>query len=258
MFTTWQQIEDWIKDNQFDHWIFSRSRMGDGEKWEKLIDSDYYADDYADKLAMTKKYLELAGTTVYGYGYRSKTGSKGATTCEARIDAYPAQTAGVGAAPQPTIDEAAIERRVREQIEAQMAKKRFEEDQKKLEQEKREFEKEKAGIWGLAIEYLSPIVAARQQAHRLSRVAGNLDAEAPVEADPIQPIHATEPADADPEQQDTEAPDFTDEEATEANELIVRFKKADPDYLVLLRRVVEMAEAGDATYTMAKGFLMQK
>ena len=207
---------------------------------------------------MTKKYLELAGTTVYGYGYRSKTGSKGATTCEARIDNYPTPAAGVGAAPQQTIDEAAIERRIREQIEARMQKERYEEERKNFEREKREFEREKAGVWGVAIKYLSPIAAAMQQRAGLRNVAGNLDAEAPVEADPIQPIHAKEPADADLEQPENEAPDFTDEEAAEANELIVRFKKADPDYLVLLRRVVEMAEAGDATYTMAKGVLMQK
>ena len=265
MFTTWQQIEDWIKDNQFDHWIFSRSRIGSDEKFEKIVDSDYYAGDYADKLAMTKKYLESNGGISYGYGYRKATGAKGATSCEARIEQYAQPANGVGAIQAPVIDEAAIEKRIREQIEAKMAKERYEEERKNFEREKREFEKEKAGVWGVAIKYLSPIAAAMQQRAGLSHVAGT---EEPVTVDPIQPLHAARQDDAPEqaqiaEQAETEAPEnaeqspFTDEEADELFELLARFKKAEPDYLPMIRKVVEMAEAGDNTYKMAKGFLIK-
>lgn len=258
MFTTWQQIEDWIKDNQFDHWIFSRNRIGSDEKFEKIVDSDYYAGDYADKLAMTKKYLEGNGGISYGYGYRKATGAKGATSCEVRIEQY-APANGVGMIqPAPAVDEAAIEKRIREQIEARLAKERYEEERKNFEREKREFEKEKAGVWGVAIKYLSPIAAAMQQRAGLRNVAGKLDAEAPVEADPIQPIHATQapeaPEEAEQPENDEQSP-FTDEEADELFALMVRFKKVEPDCLQMIRKVVEMAESQSVEYQMASKFL---
>ena len=38
---------------------------------------------------------------------------------------------------------------------------------------------------------------------------------------------------------------------------MARLKKVEPNYLALLESVVEMAESGDATYKMAKGFLLK-
>ena len=90
----------------------------------------------------------------------------------------------------------------------------------------------------------------------MPRVAG-VDADEPVRA---QRIVAERPEqqeqEQEPEQPEQEAP-FTDEEAEQLMALMVRFKAVEPDYLKLIESVVTMAENGDATYNMAKGFLIK-
>ena len=49
---------------------------------------------------------------------------------------------------------------------------------------------------------------------------------------------------------------FTDEEEEELYALLAEFKSVEPDYLPMLRKVVEMAKANDTTYQMAKKFLV--
>ena len=60
----------------------------------------------------------------------------------------------------------------------------------------------------------------------------------------------------DPEQQGAGDPDaecpFTDDEADKLFELCAAWKKADPDYLQLLEKVVQMAVNGDSNYNLAK------
>lgn len=255
MFTTWEQINDWIKDNQFDHWVFSTNRPTDEEKVIKIVDSDYYAGDYDDKLAMTRKYLESNGGHYYGVAWRKPQVKNGGTYCEVRLEqTMPAS--GIGNMMQPQFDEAAMRKRITEEIKTQMALERFEQERKDFEREKREFQKEKEGVWGLAIKYLSPVAAAALGGRGGLRDVAGLDAEEPVVTEPVQPLHTTEEPVAEAEKQIEQSP-FTDEEADKLFELLARFKKVEPQYLELLEAVVTMAENGDTTYTMAKGVLIK-
>ena len=123
-----------------------------------------------------------------------------------------------------------------------MELKRYEDERKSFEQEKRAFEAEKASAIGLLVHHLSPVLSALGQ----KRVAG-VDASAPVQAQPITTI----------EQEEMINEIFTDEESDKLFDLMARFKAAEPEYMQLIECVVKMAESGDGTYTMAKGFLLK-
>lgn len=257
MFTKVQDIEAWIRDNNLTHWIFSKNdrtrRQSDAPAPnDKVVDSDYYGDNMEDKIALTMRVLDKYDDGIlYGIGFFGKKATDG-LCCEYCKENERVQR-NVGTMPlQPAVDEAAVEKRLRRMIEAEFQQKEYEanvkklrDDREELDRERKEFEKEKAGVFGIAVEYCRPLLAAFQK----RRMVGQLDSSAPVEAEPIQPIHAKE------EKQEEDV--FTDEEAEKIYALLARFKKVEPEYLRLIERVVEMAEGGDSMYGMAKGMLLK-
>ena len=263
MFTTWEQVREWIEDNNFERWIFYTKNPDGRDKdkaYDKLIDSNAYPSDREDKLAMTEKYLRNYGGRVWGVGYKSATYMGDGTICEARIEsAMPA--AGIGAAQtiQP-IDEDALRQRITRELKAEMAAQRYEEEKKQFAAEKKKFEEDKAGVIGALVEHFAPYIGVIRGLNgmKANRLVAGVDTETPTDADPMQPLHARaqEPeAPQEPEEQEQEI--FTDEESEQLFDLMARFKKVEPDYLQLIEAVVTMAENGDSTYTMAKGFLLK-
>lgn len=149
---------------------------------------------------------------------------------------------------------------IEQQILNRFEKERLEREQKQLEADKRAFEADKNSALGLLVGYIAPL--AKQLSGKLPRVAG-LDANEPVHVAPIHAAHEEPAPGEQPDEQpetNADAPEesaFTDAEEETIYDLMCRFKAIEPDYLKLLTAVVEMAERGDATYTMAKGFLMK-
>lgn len=254
MFTQWQQVESWIRDNGINSWRFSYDRTGtqtDGETTSQTrsnrlaVLSDAFPGDLDEKIALTKRRLMAeANQTLYGYGKRGKENT-GLLYCEVRLvdelqqpGAQPVSSVPV----YPQFDEAAISARIRKEVMQEMELKRYEDERKSFEQEKRAFEAEKASAIGLLVHHLSPVLSALGQ----KRVAG-VDASAPVQAQPITTI----------EQEEMINEIFTDEESDKLFDLMARFKAAEPEYMQLIECVVKMAESGDGTYTMAKGFLLK-
>ena len=249
MFTTWDQVKDWITDNNFPHWCFYKSNPDDRDNRanDTIIDSNNFTvSDYNDKLEMTEKYLKMYGGKCYGVGYKAPNATTSGVVCEVRlqtVEQLPTQGVAGG---YPSIGELTetITRQVRAEIEAENYKR----DRDNFQKEKEEFEKEKQSAIGALVHYFAPIGQMMLQKKFMRNVAG-VDAAAPVVADPIQPIVAREP-------EENESV-FTDEEEQEIYDLLSRFKKVEPEYLSLIRSVVEMAEKQDPTYTMAKGFLVK-
>ena len=256
MFTKWEEVKAWIEDNNFPHWVFCKTNPDgrDDKANDKIIDSNNFTvSDFADKLAMTEKYLRMCGCKVYGMGFKTPNGTQGGIICEARLDPEYPQQQPVGFA-QPVIDEAAIEKRVEERLRAEMERKEYERRIADLEKREKEFAEKENSAMGAIVHYFGPVGQALMQKHLGLRNVAGVDANEPVD---VQPIRAKEP-----EQQvnleeipTEEVSPFTDEEADELFNLMAEFKKYEPDYLKLLRAVVGMAKSGDATYTMAKQFL---
>lgn len=255
MLTTFDQVREWIQDNGFKRWILYK----DSSKTEKIIDSQAFpVSDQDDKLAMTEKYLRLSGGRAYATGGANATFSELTVATQISLaDAQPQGAAGVGTT-YPSIGE--LTDTISKQIRAEIKAEQYEKEKADFEKAKKEFEDEKQSAIGALIHYFAPI-GKQMLANKLMRNVAGVDADAPVDVT-VQPIrvHHDAPADAPedvPEQDATEEEPFTDEESEELMQLMVRFKKIEPRYLDLIRSVVQMAESGDATYTMAKGFLLQ-
>ena len=252
MLTTFEQVREWITDNGFKRWVLYK----DYSKSEKIIDSAAFAvSDMPDKLAMTEKYLRLAGGHAYAAGAPTNAVNDLTTTAEIRLAEETAPAAGVGYTAAP-VNEAQLRETIRKEMQAEWDKREYEQKRKQLDEERKEFEADKQSAIGLITGYLAPVAKAMMQRH----VAGvPQDAEEPVHADPIQPIVAERPQTHEPQEEEEheEQSPFTDEEADKLFDLMARFKKVEPQYMELIEAVVKMAESGDATYTMAKGFLIK-
>lgn len=267
MFTNWEQVKSWIEDNNLQHWVFYKTnpeRRADRAN-DTIIDSNYYASsDMQDKLAMTEKYMRQYGGMLYGEGFKAPSAKVDGIYCEVRLEnTQQQQVYGVGAPMQPQIDEAAIERRITEKIQAQYDRKEYERLRKDLDRERKEFEAQKNSAIGAIAHYFAPIgQALLAQKTGMRNVAGFADAKNPVvhtariaaPAAPEQP-NAQEP-EQDPAQEQSVWDAFTEEEGEQIGALMARFKAVEPDYLKLIEAVVAMAERNDPNYGLAKKFLV--
>ena len=246
MFTSFDQVKDWIIDNGFKRWVLYRDRS----KTEKIIDStSFVVSDMDDKIAMTEKYLRMAGGSAYAAGATTNSRDDLTTVAEIRLESAQASTAGVGTMqPVQQLDEEKIAQRIEAKLRAEYEKKEYERKREELDKERKAFEAEKASAMGALAHYFAPIGQAILNGGQRRMVAG-VDTQEPIRANVIQPITT--------DQQTQEEDPFTDEEADELFTLMARFKKVEPEYMAMIRKVVEMAESGDATYTMAKQFLCQ-
>ena len=253
MFTNWQQVEEWIKDNRFKHWVFfTKDPTTENGKASRVIDSNCYGDSDEEKLALTRKYLESYGVRLYGVGYDKPLAMTDGMMCEVRIE--PERTAapsGIGypmmpaPAPAPAIDEEKLRASIKAELQAEFDRREYERLRAELDKERKEFEAQQNSAMGAITHYLAPIGQALLQRNNLRAVAG-VDTESPVNVQPMIPTQA--PAE-DP--QDL----FTDEEADKINDLITRWKVVEPEYLGFLEKIVVMAETGDKNYQLAKQFI---
>ena len=257
MFTRWQQVENWIRDNGLISWRFCYDRTGtqsteDGESQKRsnrvAVMSDAFPGELEEKIALTKRRLmDESNQTLYGYGRRGKENT-GQMYCEVRlVDEF--QQPGIQAVSSvpsmPAFNEEQITERIRREVKLEYENQRYQDERKQFEADKKKFDEEKSSAIGLLVQYLSPVVAAMSGRQR--GVAG-IDTTEPVVA---QPIHAVDP--------DSEVVDdlFTDDESDELFALMARFKAVEPRYIELIKSVVSMAERKDPTYDMAKGFLLK-
>lgn len=253
MFTKWEQVEEWIRDNNFAHWVFYRTNPNEStEKINNIIaDSNFYTGGDEDKIAMTRKYLIANGGKAHGVGFRTPNTTQGGIVCEVRLDQDMPQvaqpTAGIG---MQGYDMESLRASIIKEIRAEYEQKEYERKRSELERERKEFEEQKNSAIGLLTNYLAPVAQALI-AGRGARVAG-VDTQEPVVAQPIIPIQEQQQEQEDMAQQEI----FTEQEADKLFELMARFKQAEPDYMQMIEKVVAMAENGDATYKMAKSVLV--
>lgn len=263
MFTSWDQVEEWIRDNNFAHWIIYRSRPEEGDKNNNIIvDSKFYTCGEEDKIAMTKKYLLANGGRGYAVGFATPNTTVGGVVAEIRLEGQNEPSNGVnGLGGYNSIGE--LRESITREIRAQIKAEQYEAEKKQFEKDKAEFEAEKQTAIGALVHYFAPIgqMLMEKKFAPMARVAG-IDAETDVRARRIVPEDGN-PIDkpqGDPEQPANEQPQdepFTDAEAEQLMALMVRFKAVEPDYLQLIEAVVKMAESGDGMYNMAKGMLLK-
>ena len=254
MITQWHQLEDWIRDYGIVKWTISRSdptrKSGDSPSWDRIVDTSNFKEaGLEQKLEITKRTLEIYGDRCYIQGYGSDGSNRPTMWNEICLSSASPQQPTIGMVPQPTagtVDEATLAERIRKELQVEFDRREYERERKEFERERKEFESAKNSTLGAIVGYLQPYLPTLTAALGRKSVAG-LDAPHDVEAERIESTN-----------EEPEENVFTDEEAETLMNLMERFKKVEPEnYLKLLSRMVEMAEAGDGTYTMAKQFLLK-
>lgn len=255
MFTKWQQVEDWIRDNGLTSWRFTYDRTGiqptddGGEKQTRsnrvAVLSDAFPGELEEKIALTRRRLLAENNQVlYGYGKRGKENT-GLMYCEVRlVDDFQQPGTQPVSSPipaMPAFDKDEFAAQIRKEVMMEIENQRYKDERKQFELDKKEFEEEKKSAIGLLVQHLSPVLSAMTQ----KSVTG-VDSAAPVVA---QPIHAIETEEIIDEV-------FDAQESDRLFELMAEFKAVEPRYLELIEKVVQMAKSGDQNYEFAKKMLL--
>ena len=264
MLSTFDQVKDWITDNGLKRWMLFK----DYTLKEKFLDSAAFPGDQADKIAMTEKYLRsVANGRAYAKGGTSA-GQNDLDMCaEIRLEdfqpTYRQQVQGVGggiSGDQIGEIENRLRKSITSEIEAKMRAEKAEQERKEFYKEKKQFEDERNGVIGAIVRLASPYLPVLNQLAGGGRLVAGVDTDEPVHAAPIeveQPeVQKTQEPDVKQPETQEENP-FTDEEADELFALMARFKKVEPEYLKIIRKVVVMAESNDKNYQMARMMLVQ-
>ena len=155
MFTKWQQVESWIRDNGLNSWRFSYDRTGsqtdsDGNTEQKrsnrmAIVSDYFPGSLDEKIALThKRLIEESNQVLYGYGKRGKENT-GLMYCEVRLvdELQQPSTQAVSSLPiSAPFDEGKMMELIRKEVQLEYENQRYKEERKQFEADKKKFEEE--------------------------------------------------------------------------------------------------------------------
>lgn len=247
MLSSWEQVRSWITNGDVVRFNIQRGEKASSQSNDNIF---VFNPDRSleENMERARKALDLNTDGCYIVGWTSDKAATGAIRqyiCYSGIGAAPGYSmpapAPMGATEREQLIQDTIER-----VNAQWEKKMFEKERAEFKEEKKAYEAEKQSVIGVLVQQVAPYIAQLAGLRQAPRVAG-LDAEQPVTA---QPINAQQPA-------EEEVEIFTDEESEKLTQLMARFKAVEPQYMELIEAVVKMAEAGDSTYTMAKGFLLK-
>ena len=165
MFTKWQQVENWIRDNGLNSWRFCYDKTGvnptddGGEKQTRsnrvAVLSDAFPGELEEKIALTRRRLmDETNQTLYGYGKRGKENT-GMMYCEVRLvdELQQPGTMPVSSVPAtPVFDEEKLAERIRKEVRLEYENQRYQEELKNFEEAKKEFEREKNSAIGLLVQ----------------------------------------------------------------------------------------------------------
>lgn len=255
LLTKWDEVENWVRTNGYKRVVVRTSDRNASTEDTRTNDTVFDSKNavlanWNEKMDHLRWVLEHSDRKVYATGFQSESAGTGGMAAEILLEknaGYPQIPVGMPGFGTPA-DEASIVERVTKQLETKYASERLERERQEFESERKEFNEVKNGMIGLLVEYGRPILGAMAASGKRPMVAG-IDQPGHTEAEPIVPANGAEEAEEEV---------FTDAEAEEMYDLMARFKKVEPDYMQLLRSVVAMAESGDSTYTMARGFLIKK
>lgn len=123
--------------------------------------------------------------------------------------------------------------------------------EKDLAAREKEYRQEKASTIGILVDKIGKVIPKIFPQVAVAGIEG--------EQVPVSPAVARMADEAtDSVEFATVGDDEQDEATAEIEALLERFAAVEPEWLPLLRRMVEMAEAKDATYNMARNFLLSK
>ena len=283
---SWGEVAQMLDDIGAKKFNIARRRDADAQSNDNAFMYDSEKSLEENKQVAERILQRCAGEIMYMTVWRTDAARTGGCKYAILYDSAPMQLpqqqqvaggAGLYGTPSGGVDIDKLTADIEARLQTKFERERLDRELKELRDEKREFERVKNGAIGLIVQKFSPVVdALAGRLAPLPRVAG-VDAENPVHAQVIKPISEHKPDEPEQEHNSPESGDdrshdvriteqteaseqdvFTDEESDELFALMARFKAVEPQYMDLLRAVVQMAENSDGTYTWAKGYLLKQ
>lgn len=249
--TTFDKIPELLRANDCKYWHI-RTKKDANSYVFKYDDSRSFDDNIARMQEIMRLYH---GSYFILEGKENAASNKGSFCFEFSNEGAPA----VGSMmqmqmPQPAssgMNEIDVEARIKNAVDAVELKFRtqdLERRERELAEKEKEYRAEKASTIGIIVDRIGKVIP---KIFPQVAVAGMPGEEVPVPAS----VAKTDTIDAEDAEIATEEQDAA---TAELESLLERFAAVEPEWLPLLRRMVEMAEAQDSTYTMARNFLLSK
>lgn len=250
--TTFDKIPELLRANDCKYWHI-RTKKDANSYVFKYDDSRSFDDNIARMQDIMRLYH---GSYFILEGKENAASNKGSFCFEFSNEGAPA----VGAMmqmPQPVssgMNEIDVEARIKNAVDAvklDFATKDLERRERELAEKEKEYRAEKASTIGIIVDRIGKVIP---KIFPQVAVAGMPGEEVQVPASVAkQPQHDEEAIEIATVENDEQ-----DEATAELESLLERFAAVEPEWLPLLRRMVEMAENQDATYNMARNFLLSK
>lgn len=250
--TTFDKIPELLRANDCKYWHI-RTKKDANSYVFKYDDSRGFDDNIARMQEIMRLYH---GSYFILEGKENAASNKGSFCFEFSNEGAPA----LGSMQQqPTVihsglSEIDVENRIKnaqDAIRLEFQTKDLERRERELAEKEKEYREEKASTIGIIVDRIGKVIP---RIFPQVAVAGMPDEEVSVPASVAKmPQHNEEVAEIA-----TVESEEQDEATAELESLLERFAAVEPEWLPLLRRMVEIAEAKDATYNMARNFLLSK
>lgn len=249
--TTFDKIPELLRQNDIKYWTIRTKK--DTNSYVFKYDENRSFDDNINRMQDVMR--------LYQGGYFVLDGKENSSTNRGM---FCFEFSNEGTAPmvngmqQPTViqgglSELDIESRIKNATDAvrlEFAQRDIERREKELAAREKEYREEKASTIGIIVDRIGKVLP---RMFPQVAVAGM-----PGEQVPTPTVAKTYTHDEEPIEIATAELEEQDEATAELEALLERFAAVEPEWLPLLRRMVEMAEAKDATYNMARNFLLSK
>lgn len=250
--TTFDKIPELLRQNDIKYWTIRTKK--DTNSYVFKYDENRSFDDNINRMQDVMR--------LYQGGYFVLDGKENSSTNRGM---FCFEFSNEGTAPmvngmqQPTViqgglSELDIESRIKNATDAvrlEFAQRDIERREKELAAREKEYREEKASTIGIIVDRIGKVLP---KMFPQVAVAGMPNEQVAVSAS----VAKRPQNDEEPIKIATEEIDEQDEATAELEALLTRFAAVEPEWLPLLRRMVEMAEAKDATYNMARNFLLSK
>lgn len=250
--TTFDKIPELLRANDCKYWHI-RTKKDANSYVFKYDDSRSFDDNIARMQEIMRLYH---GSYFILEGKENAASNKGSFCFEFSNEGAPAVGSMMQMPQQVSsgMNEIDVEARIKNAVDAVELKFRtqdLERREKELAAREKEYREEKASTIGIIVDRIGKVIP---KIFPQVAVAGMPGEEVPVPTSvAIQPQHDEEITEIATSENDEQ-----DEATAELESLLERFAAVEPEWLPLLRRMVEMAEAKDATYNMARNFLLSK
>ena len=250
--TTFDKIPELLRQNDIKYWTIRTKK--DSNSYVFKCDDSRSFDDNINRMQDVMR-LYQGGYFVLD-GKENAATNKGMFCFEFSNETTTPSLGGMQYQPQVIsggMSEIDIETRIKNATDAVRLEFRtqdLERREKELAAREKEYREEKASTIGIIVDKIGKVIP---KIFPQVQVAGMPGEQVPVPAvakSAEEAQEVTEFATVENDEQDAAT--------AELESLLERFATVEPEWLPLLRRMVEMAEAKDATYNMARNFLLSK